>query len=642
MRKKFKWKYLIILMGIAIAISVVVDLYRISSYKPLPQRPEKNIVPQQDLIYGELSDGVKNPDWSRLDGTLEYIDGQYDCSDFRLVNLVRILYEYDDQIPADVKAKIEKSLLNFRYWWDEPGENSMCYWSENHQVLFAAAEYLIGQKYPDRLFPKSGLTGKQHMEKARKRTLDWMEMRWKYGFTEFYSNVYYIEDIGGMINLIDFADEEVSKKMQIIMDLLLYDVASQNVNNMFISVSGRAYEGNRKGGPNATLGGITNFYWGNGDKIGRGMLLGMKTTKKYQLPPVIQAIARDTNAVVIRQSNGLDIAELKREGYYGTNEKSMMMQWGMEAFSNPEVIRNTLSHVRRNNMFSNSFLTDLKMLDFTLLRLLHLEPLLVRIIDPQSNGVAIQKGNTYTYKTKDYSLYSVQNHHPGTYGDQQHVAGMNIGNAFAVFHTHPALEKEKKNQSPNYWVGYGHFPHVAQEENVSLAIYNTPAKKGWMEAALLDYTHAWFPKAQFDTTVVNGNYAMGKKGETYCAFVGRNPLTFRDASNDNLVQPGKQSFWITEAGSQSEDGSFEAFCERVQKNPLSFDTEKMVLNYQSKGKLFQLTFHGSFIVNGKEVDTQYPRFDSPYVKAEKKAESMTFHFNGKSLLLDFYNMKREF
>jgi hypothetical protein len=42
------------------------------------------------------------------------------------------------------------------------------------------------------------------------------------------------------------------------------------------------------------------------------------------------------------------------------------------------------------------------------------------------------------------------------------------------------------------------------------------------------------------------------------------------------------------------------------------------------------------------VDTQYARFDSPYIKAEKKAESMTFNFNGKSLFLDFYNMKREF
>jgi hypothetical protein len=470
-----------------------------------------------------------------------------------------------------------------------------------------------------------------------------MEMRWKYGFTEFYSNVYYKEDIGGMINLIDFAgDEEVSKKMQIIMDLLIFDVASQNIKTMFVSVSGRAYEGNRKGGRSSTLGGLTNYYWGDGQKIGPGIMYGMMTTRKYIPPPVFLDIAKDTGTVVIRQSNGLDISELKGEGYFGTNDKCMMMQWGMEAFSNPEVIRNSLSLVRKNKMFSNSFLTDLKMLDFTILRLLHLEPFLIHLVNPQSNGVAIQKGNTYTYKTKDYTLYSVQDHQPGTYGDQQHVAGMNIGNSFTIFHTHPALDIGMHNQSPNYWVGYGHLPHVAQDENVSLAIYNTPSKKGWMEAALLDYTHAWFPKAEFDSTIISGNYALGKKGNTYSAFITRNPLTYRDKTSDNLIQQGKQTFWITEAGSKKEDGSFSEFCKRIRKNPLTFNSKNLELIYYSKSRKYQLTFDADFLVNGVVVNTNYPRYDSPYCKAENKAGTLTFNYNGKSLYLDFYNMKRDF
>jgi len=518
----------------------------------------------------------------------------------------------------------------------------MCYWSENHQILFASAEYLAGQKYPDTVFPKSGLTGKEHMAKARKRALDWMEMRWKYGFIEFYSSVYYMEDIGGMINLIDFGDEEISKKMQIIMDLLMYDVATQNVNTMFISASGRAYEINRKGGKVATLGGITNYYWGNGEKIGSGLMYGMMTSKIYSLPPVIQAIARDSVPVVIMQSNGLNISELKPEGYFGSDDKSMMMQWGMEAFSNPEVVRNSLAMIRKNRMFSNIFLSDFKILNYSILRWLHLAPAIIQILNPQTNGVAIQKGNTYTYKTKDYSLYSVQKYHPGTYGDQQHVAGMNIGNSFSIFHTHPALEMDKKDHSPNYWVGYGHLPHVAQEGNVSLAIYNIPKKKRLMEAALLDYTHAWFPKEQFDSTVITGNYAMGKKGNTYCAFIGNTQFAYLKNTTDDLIQQGKQTFWITEAGSKLEDGSFDNFCRRIQKNTLTFNSKKLELNYNSKGKRYQLTFDADFLVNGKLINTNYPRYDSPYCKAEKKAESLTFMHNGKSLYLDFYNMKRLF
>ena len=103
-----------------------------------------------------LRNGVNDIDWKRLDGTLEYVSAEYDCSDFRLVNLVRILYDFGDRIPPAYRSKIDSVLFHFRYWWDEPGENSMCYWSENHQILFASAEYLIGQLYPGTVFQKVG------------------------------------------------------------------------------------------------------------------------------------------------------------------------------------------------------------------------------------------------------------------------------------------------------------------------------------------------------------------------------------------------------------------------------------------------------------------------------------------------------
>jgi hypothetical protein len=642
MNRFVKKSYPVILLLLVIAVTVLVDLFRISHYKVIPKDPQEKIITEQDQVYFELVNKQAEIDWSRLDGTLKFISSEYDCSDFRLVNLIRILYEYEDQIPREYLSKIEDVLFNFRYWWDEPRENSMCYWSENHQILFASAEYLIGQKYPETVFPNSGLTGREHMEKARKRVLDWLEMRWKYGFTEFYSGVYYKEDIGALINLIDFSqDEKIVKKGQIIMDLLFYDVASQNLNSMFVSVSGRAYEGNRKGGP-VTLGGLTNYYWGYGNTISAGMMYGMMSTKKYKLPPVLAGIGRDTSDVIIKQNNGLDITELKPEGYFGTDTRSMMMQWGMEAFSNPEVVRNSLKHIRACNMFSNEFVGDFKILDFALIKWLHLEPFVVKMLNPQSNGVAIQKGNTYTYKTKDYSMYTVQAYHPGTYGDQQHIFGMNVNNHFSIFHTHPALEKDVKLLSPNYWVGYGHIPHSVQDENINLSIYNIPEKKGLMEMDLLDYTHAWFPSTKFDTAFIAGNYVFGKKGDTYCVFIGANGFEYRDDKKDDIIQKGKKSFWITEAGSEEQDGSFNQFVERIKNNNVSFQGESLELAYQSNGKTLQLKFGGEFKLDGKIANTNYSRYDSPYIKAEKRDSTLKFDFNGKSLFLDFYNLRREF
>ncbi len=640
---KFKLKHILFLLASVAVATVAVDFIRISSYKPHPLKPQNDIRLEQDQIYRELVNGNTDIDWDRLDGTLEYINGQYDCADFRMVSLIRIIYEFGDQIPESTMKKIRETLFEFRYWWDEPGENSMCYWSENHQILFASAEYLIGQKYPGVVFTASGLTGKEHMAKARTRALNWLEMRWNYGFIEFYSEVYYKEDIGAMINLIDYAnDKEIVEKTKIIMDMLLYDVASQNIDNTFVSVTGRAYSGNRKGGPGVNLGGLAEYYWGNGELIHSGMMYGMVVTKKYTPPPVLKEIARDTNNVVIKQNNGLDIIELKDEGYFGSDNRSMMMQLGMESFTNPEIVRNTLSLMRKASMFTNDFVKDFKIIDFTLLRWLHLEPVIVRAINPQSNGVAIQKANTYTYKTKDYSLYSVQNYHPGTYGDQHHVAGMNIGNATSIFHTHPALEKDVPNQSPNYWVGYGHLPHVAQDGNVSLAIYNIPEKKGLIEKALLDYTHAYFPKEKFDSVHIENNYAFGMEGTTYAAFICKNKLSYRENTTDDLIQDGKRTYWITQAGSREEDQSFAEFCQRILGNKVSFDSTKLVLTYMSKNKEYELEFGKEFLLNKKPVNVNYARYDSPYCYAEKKAETITYKFNGKSLLLDFYNLKREF
>jgi hypothetical protein len=181
---------------------------------------------------------------------------------------------------------------------------------------------------------------------------------------------------------------------------------------------------------------------------------------------------------------------------------------------------------------------------------------------------------------------------------------------------------------------------VAQDSNISLAIYNIPKKKGIMEMALLDYTHAYFPSELFDSVTISENYAFGKKDETYAAFIGRNPLKFRENTTDDLIQLGKQTFWITEAGSLEEDGSFDEFCNRIISNELTFDDKNFILNYRSKGKNLELKFKDDFMIDGKPVNTNYNRFDSPYSQAKKKAETIEIAFNGKSLFLDFYNMKR--
>ena len=108
---KFTWKNVAITLVVILVASLVNDFVRIGKYKFYPLSPQKEISARQDNIYLELTRGNHEIDWSGLDGTLEFIDNNYDCSDFKLVNLIRILYEYGDQIPTEMRTKIEKSVL---------------------------------------------------------------------------------------------------------------------------------------------------------------------------------------------------------------------------------------------------------------------------------------------------------------------------------------------------------------------------------------------------------------------------------------------------------------------------------------------------------------------------------------------------
>ena len=91
--------------------------------------------------------------WSRLDlkVIMEAIDGinrRRDCSDFYLVGLLGMLDRFGDdpRFPEELRQPLEDCILNFKYWYDEPGSDAMWYWSENHQILFHPCEILAGQR----------------------------------------------------------------------------------------------------------------------------------------------------------------------------------------------------------------------------------------------------------------------------------------------------------------------------------------------------------------------------------------------------------------------------------------------------------------------------------------------------------------
>src|SRR5690554_6645403 len=327
-----------------------------------------------DII--KLEKGEKIAEQQIID-MCNFIDSRFDCADFRLVSILRILHAYSHLLSDKTIAKIKKSVLSFKYWIDEPGEDSMCYWSENHQIIFYSCEYLADQYYFDEVFKNSKMTGSEHMAKAKPRILNWFLYRWNYGFSEWHSNVYYEEDIAPMANLVDFCeDEEIYQKTKIIMDLLLLDMAMHSYKGLFAAASGRCYE-EQKTDPlkqftlpvTEKLGDFNNIEEYDYGELSANFLL----CENYKIPEVIKEIARDEREVIIKDSMGLNLSGVieEFEDRYDFDTTGMYF-WGMEAFTNPESINITIDMYNEYNLKENGFLKDLKVINYWVLRKLNL------------------------------------------------------------------------------------------------------------------------------------------------------------------------------------------------------------------------------------------------------------------------------
>ena len=66
-----------------------------------------------------------------------------------MIALLAVLLE--GAVPDECAEPVKRSLTGFKYWMSEPGDDAMCFWSENHQLLFATGEYLAGAAFSDEI-----------------------------------------------------------------------------------------------------------------------------------------------------------------------------------------------------------------------------------------------------------------------------------------------------------------------------------------------------------------------------------------------------------------------------------------------------------------------------------------------------------
>ncbi len=618
-----------------------------------------------------------------------YMGKRFDCSDFRAQMLFKIYKDCGDVLEKRCRELIKNTFLDFKYFMDEPGDDSMCYWSENHQILFAVSEYLAGQEWPDEIFRNDKKTGAQHKEKAKNRIDAWMRQRFDFGFSEYLSNNYIAEDLSPMANFIAYAeDEKAVEQMKIILDILLLDVALNSVNNRFVSVSSRMY-GNNKAG---------NFY-GNSIQCAMNVLWGEQGAEKvlanpylsekekneikaslaktpnhillcftdivkkglYVLPDVIKEIALSDETFVSKMSCGLSPEDLEKEGLVGCEPHQIMAQMGAETFTNPQVIENTLKYIKKNEMYRNSFLAYFKFLNLTVFKGINWKKFAQKH-NIMPHGIATGRGNIYTYRTKHYCLSTCVSNDVDMCGAQEHIWSANIGETLALFTTHPAGDGNGRfGSSPGYWIGNGRRPMSVQNEGVNISVYKLPKKRRFGETAVANMTHTYMPRDFYDEFELIGNRVFARKNGVFVSLISNGELKFKpfDQNSADGVHKyknhpencklkgefdlcrfgGEYHIYITEL-SHADRETFEEFKKRISANAVSF-AENGRVTYKTDSGEISVSYDGEFTVDGTPAEKEYKRYDSKFCKAERKAESLTVASSNHKLVLEFESAKRE-
>ncbi|MGN6722163.1 MAG: hypothetical protein ACTHJM_06085, partial [Marmoricola sp.] len=178
-----------------------------------------------------------------LTTALRFIVDRCDCADFETVGLMLLWHRVPaERWAAGLRDRVREALLAFKYWIDQPGLDAMCYFTENHQMVWHTAETLVGEAFSDEKFTNAGWTGAQHAEHGREMALAWIRRKLTSGFSEFDSNAYLAIDALALVALVDHAsDETLRAAARTLLDKVLLSLACNSWRGVHGAAHGRSY-----------------------------------------------------------------------------------------------------------------------------------------------------------------------------------------------------------------------------------------------------------------------------------------------------------------------------------------------------------------------------------------------------------------
>jgi len=176
-----------------------------------------------------------------LERSLWMIGSRADCADFEAVGLLTLLHRVSEWEPG-LRDEVRAALLGFKYWIDQPGLDAMCYFTENHQLVWHTAELLAGELFGDSTFGNTGWTGDRHAAHGGELAAEWIKRRLAGGFSEFNSNAYLAIDTLALVSIVEFAaDPTLVSSARELLDRILVGLHATSWRGINGAAHGRSY-----------------------------------------------------------------------------------------------------------------------------------------------------------------------------------------------------------------------------------------------------------------------------------------------------------------------------------------------------------------------------------------------------------------
>ncbi|WP_137129017.1 hypothetical protein [Rhizobium sp. FY34] len=417
--------------------------------------------------FARLASGRAGPETDAIiEEILPSIEDCHDCADFSLVPLLWSRMVWGADIGEKTRTRIDKAILAYRYWMDEPGNDVQWYFSENHALLFHTSCYLAGHLLPEETFTRCGRKGAEQSRIGAARVRTWLDHFEHFEMAEFNSAPYFPIDLKGLTALAALSpDTDIAERAKAGIVRLCEIVARSAHHGMLTAAQGRSYEHTLCAGRSLELSGLARLLWGKG-WYGR---------RVHALPQMAVCL-RDHGLTIPQELQS--IADHRREAH---------QEW--------------------------------------------------RFAQGENSFAAL-----YHYKGQHFAMGSAVHYRWGDWGYQETVLHLRIGEKpeATIFINHPGEIIQLGYGRPSYWGGCGTVPRVQQYRGLTVVDFALHEDQP-------EFSHAWFPQAEFEESRVSGHMALARSGKGVALLIGSGtlqPVDHGPSAGAELRIAGRRTRWI--------------------------------------------------------------------------------------------------